>query len=56
MRNHDHDALLPAQRQNRAAQGILPVGIQIGIRLIEYHEERIAEHGARKAYSLALAG
>ena len=56
MRNHDHNTLLLTQRQDRAAEGVFAVGIQIGIRLVEHHQERVAEYGARKAYSLALAG
>ena len=44
------------QNLNRATQGILTLGIQIRVRLIEHDQERIAIYGPRKANSLTLTG
>ena len=46
--------LLLTHDLNGAAQCVLAVGIEIGVRLIEHDQEGVAEHGARQANSLAL--
>ena len=49
MRDDDDDTLLLAQRLDRPDQRVLAVGIEIGVWLIEHHQEGMAEHGAGKA-------
>ncbi len=54
MRYDDDDAFVVAQDLNGAGQGILAVGIQIGVGLIEHDQKRIAEHRPRQPDSLPL--
>ena len=56
MRDDDDDGFVLAHDPDGARQGILAVGIQIGVGLIEHEQERIAEHRPRQPYPLLLAG
>ena len=56
MRHHDHDAAARAHAQDRLRQRLVAVGIEIGIRLVQHDQERIAIERARQRDALALAG
>ncbi len=56
MCNHDHDAAARAYFHNRLGQRLVALGVEVGIRLVEHHEERIAIERARERDALALAG
>src|SRR5262249_14634108 len=44
------------QCKDGAAQCLLTIDIEIGVRLVQYDQERVAEHGAREPDPLPLAG
>ena len=46
MRYDDDDAAAAAHGLNGTAQGILAVGVEIRIRLIEHDQKRVAEDGS----------
>jgi hypothetical protein len=56
VRNNDDNALLVPQRCNRAGKCIFAVRVEIGVRLVEYHQKWTAEYGSRQANTLALSG
>ena len=48
VRDHDHDAAAGADAENGLRQCRLAFGIQVGIRLIQNHQERIVVERARE--------
>ena len=55
VRDHDHGGAAPLQIGERLDQGVLSVGIEIGVRLVEHHVPRLPEESAREGNALALA-
>ena len=56
MRDDDDDAAARATREDRLGQGFVAFGIEIGIRLVEHDQERIAVERARQRDALRLTG
>ena len=56
MRDDDHDAAALAHAEDGAAQRLVALGVEIGIGLVEHHQERIAVERARERDALRLAG
>jgi hypothetical protein len=48
MRHHHHDGAALARRANRPRQRLVALGIEIGIRLIQNDQERIARANATR--------
>jgi hypothetical protein len=55
VRYDDDDAPVAAQGLDSTAQGILAVGVEVRIGLIEHNQKRVAEDSSCKANPLALA-
>jgi len=54
--SNDHcDATSAAHIQHGFAQSLLPLGIQVGIGLVEHHEERLIIECPGQADTLALS-
>ncbi len=56
VRDHDDDAPAGPGREDRLGQGLLPLGVEVRVRLVEHDQEGIAVERARKRNALALAG
>ena len=56
MRDDHHDGAALARAADRAGQRLVAFGIEIGIRLVEHDQERIAVERARQRDALRLAG
>ena len=56
MRDHDGNGAARAQPQDCARQRLIAFGVEIGIRLVQYDQKRIAVEGARKRDALRLSG
>jgi hypothetical protein len=56
VRDHDGDTASRPHPCNRLGQRFLAFGIQIGIGLVEHHQERLAVERTRQSNSLLLAG
>ena len=56
VRDHDHDGAALARRANRPRQRLVALGIEIGIRLVEHDQERIAIERPRQRHALRLTG
>src|SRR5271165_900471 len=54
--NHDCDAAAGADAENRLRQGGVAFGIEIGVRLVQNHQERVAIERAGKRNALGLPG
>jgi len=56
VRHHDHDA--PRSRAPRTARvsGLVALAVEVGVRLVEHDQERIAVERARQRHALGLAG
>ena len=55
VRDHNYDPAAPAYRCNRSIDMAQAIGIEVGVRLVEHHEEGIAVQRTRKRQSLTLA-
>src|SRR4051794_2855382 len=55
MRYDDDNASVAPQGLNGLAQGILAVGVEVRVRLIENDQKRVSEDSSRKADPLSLA-
>ena len=56
MCDHDGDAAALAYAHDGAAQRLVAFGIEIRVRLVQHHEERIAIERTRERDPLRLAG
>ena len=56
VRHHDHDAAALAHAADRPRQRLVALGVEIGVRLVEHDQERIAIERARQRDALRLAG
>ena len=56
MRHHHHDGATFTRRANRTRQRLVALGVEVGIRLVEHDQERIAVQRPRQRDPLRLAG
>ena len=56
VRNHHHDGAAFARGAHRPRQRLIALGIEIGVRLVEHDQERIAVERPRQRHALRLAG
>src|SRR3954452_20954144 len=55
VRHHDHDGAALAGAAHRAGQRFVALGIEVGVRLIEHDQERIAVQRPRQRHALRLS-
>ncbi len=55
MGHHDADAPPRPDPEDRRGEGVLALGVEVGVGLVQHHEERVAVEGAGEADALALA-
>ena len=56
VRHHDHDGAALARAAHRTRQRLVALAVEIGVRLVEHDQERIAVERARQRHALGLAG
>ena len=56
VRDHDHDGAALARAAHRAGQRLVAFAVEIGVRLVEHDQERIAVKRPRQRHALRLPG